>query len=146
MAYQRPTHEMVKSMAAGPPEPPKDLAKIFRKSTFTAFSEYLTARPFDKWTVPELRQLCQVCLLEDQIFDVLSELNKSGPITTGAQAQVLANPAIGALTKLQAQQGAILRRLGIAILGVTAAGQAKQMAKDAQTLSSQTSDKRGLLA
>lgn len=111
------------------PSPPEDMAGRFKESTYIAFYSYLEARPYAQWTIPDLRQLSQVALLEDFIADAMDDVAMNGVTSFGSQGQKVSNPAMSAMIKAQQQQGAILRRMGISVDGISAAGEMRKMAQ-----------------
>ncbi len=143
-AKHKPT-TLHKSMNTKPPEPPADYAKRFQESTYFTYCEYLKARPYDKWSKPDLRVLCQICLLEDAIMEAQEEVALEGTTGVGSQGQKVANPALSALIKLQQQQGSMMRRMGIATRGIDSAKSTKRDAEFHRKMDA-VGDEKGLLA
>jgi hypothetical protein len=116
------------------PQPPKDFKKRWAARELNLFHEYLTGRAYADWQPSQLRLLCQAVELEIVIQDAYSDMAATGPIIMGASGQPIAHPATAVIGKLSVTQGALLRRLGIAVDGTVAPRDIKKNAKAATRL------------
>lgn len=116
------------------PKPPKDYLPLFNENTRQIFNTYMEARPYGYWTDTDIRQIAQVCVLEDAIMSAAEHIRDMGIVTTGSAGQVVTNPAVAAMIKAQQQQGSILRRMGISSQGVGNSEKTRNQALEAKRL------------
>ncbi len=120
--------------SADKPKPPSDFADYWDARHWAVFDEYLTGRAWADWHPPMLRLISQAVDLEIQIREAHALVRKDGLTvynSTGSQVQ---HPALGIVTKLSTTQGNLLRRLGIAVDGVSSPRDIKKNAAKAQEL------------
>lgn len=101
------------------PQPPEDVQHMFKDTTYKSFYSYLEARTYDDWTVPDLRLLAQIALLDDMIFAGFGTIAEDGITSIGSQGQDIPHPASTTMNKALMAQGSLLRKLGIGIAGMT---------------------------